>query len=156
VRRVNLSQLEIAFDDDDPDGYHTGYARFGKQLEAKMLGATLYVINPGQSICPYHYEYGNEEWLLVLAGRPMLRDPDGEHQLERDDVVCFPVGPDGAHKVTNRTDEPVRVLFFSTVFEPSVAVYPDSDKIGVWPGDSRDRIMVKRADGNVGYWVGEA
>ena len=54
----------------------------------------------------------------------------------------------------NRSDATVRVLMFSTVFEPSVAVYPDSDKLGVWPGDDGDRIMVRRASG-VDYWDGE-
>ena len=54
------------------------------------------------------------------------------------DVVCFPVGPDGAHKLTNRGDGTVRLVIFSTKHDPSVAVYPDSDKLGVWPGDERD------------------
>jgi hypothetical protein len=38
--------------------------------------------------------------------------------------------------------------------EPSVAVYPDSDKIGVWPGDRRDHVLVRRESG-VDYWDGE-
>jgi hypothetical protein len=42
----------------------------------------------------------------------------------------------------------------STLFEPSVAVYPDSDKIGVWPGDQRDHVIVRR-ESNVDYWDGE-
>ncbi len=59
--------------------------------------------------------------------------PEGEHELEEGDVVCFPEGPDGAHKVTNRTDELVRILMLSTKTETAVAVYPDSGKVGVWP-----------------------
>jgi hypothetical protein len=43
---------------------------------------------------------------------------------------------------------------YSTTSEPAVAVYPDSDKIGVWPGDDRDEVMVRRASG-VDYWDGE-
>ena len=39
----------------------------------------------------------------------------------------------------------------STKGEPAVAVYPDSDKIGVWPGDNRDKIMVRR-ESVVDYW----
>ena len=49
------------------------------------------------------------------------------------DIVCFPAGPDGAHKVSNRQSETARIVIFSTKNEPAVAVYPDSDKIGVWP-----------------------
>jgi uncharacterized cupin superfamily protein len=74
--------------------------------------------------------------------------------LEPGDTVCFPEGPDGAHKVTNPEDatEDVRVLMISTLNEPSVAVYPDSDKLGVFAGDYR--LMVKR-DSGVDYWQGE-
>ena len=80
-----------------------------------------------------------------------LRHDAVEKKLERCDVVVFPPGPDGAHKVTNRGDETVRVFMISTMVEPSVAVYPDSDKIGVWPGDSRDNILVRR-ESVVDYW----
>lgn len=125
--------------------------RFGKRLGAAMIGGSVYELPPGQSICPYHYEYGNEEWLIVLEGRPLLRHPDGEDELEPGDVVCFPVGPAGAHKVTNGTDTTIRVLMISTDNEPSVAVYPDSDKIGVWPGDNRDHVLVRR-ESSVEYY----
>jgi hypothetical protein len=33
--------------------------------------------------------------------------------------------------------------------------YPDSDKIGVWPGNDPDNVMLRRADGDVDYWDGE-
>ncbi len=157
MRRTNLSALEYKRFDDDPDGYRGAMARFGKSIGAEKLGASLYEIPPGQSICPYHYEYANEEWLIVLDGRPMLRDPEGEHQLEPDDVVCFSEGPEGAHKVTNRTEETIRVLMVSTMNEPAIAVYPDSDKIGVWPGPGgdADKVMLRRSDGNVEYYDGE-
>ena len=67
LRRVNLYRAELEHDADDPDGYHAGYNRFGPQVGGSMLGATIYELPPGQSNCPYHYEYGNEEWLIVLA-----------------------------------------------------------------------------------------
>jgi uncharacterized cupin superfamily protein len=152
VRRVNLHVTEPKHDIDDPEGYGTGYARLGPEIGASMIGATLYELPAGQSICPYHYEYPNEEWLIVVDGRPTLRHPEGEDELEPGDVVCFPVGPEGAHKLTNRTGETLRVLMISTKLDPSVAVYPDSDKIGVWPGDTRDNLMVRRESGNADYW----
>ena len=157
MRRTNLNALDVEYDDSDPEGYRAGMARFGPSIGAVRIGCSLYELPPGQSICPYHYEYPDEEWLIVVSGRPTLRDPDGEQELEPDDVVCFPEGPEGAHKVTNKTDETVRVLMVSTKSEPSVAVYPDSDKIGVWPvpGGGRDKIMVRRADGQVDYYNGE-
>jgi uncharacterized cupin superfamily protein len=152
VRRFNLHAAAAEYDASDPEGFRAGMNRFGRsQLGATMLGGSLYELPEGQSVCPYHYEYGNEEWLIVLEGRPTLRHPEGEEELEPGDVVCFPVGPDGAHKVTNRTGDRVRVLMISTMVEPSVAVYPDSDKIGVWPGDMRDHVLVRR-EAHTDYW----
>jgi uncharacterized cupin superfamily protein len=152
VRRINLHTLEAEYDESDPDGYRAGMARFGRDLGASMLGGSVYELPPGQSNCPYHYEYGNEEWLIVLQGRLTLRHAGGEDELEPGDVVSFAVGPTGAHKLTNRSGELVRVLMLSTTVEPAVAVYPDSDKIGVWPGaDRRDHILVRRESG-VDYW----
>lgn len=120
-----------------------------------MIGATLYELEPGNSNCPYHYEYANEEWLLCVAGTVTIRTPDGERELRAGDVMCFPEGPAGAHKVTNKGKSTTRVLIWSTMKEPSVAVYPDSDKIGVWPGlGNAEKIMVRR-ESRVDYWEGE-
>jgi uncharacterized cupin superfamily protein len=154
MKRFNLHTARPEFDAEDPAGYGAAAVRIGPEIGAVLLGGTVYELPPGQSNCPYHYEYGNEEWLIVLDGRLSLRHPDGEEELEPGDVVCFAVGPDGAHQLRNRTRETVRVLMLSTMAEPSVAVYPDSDKIGVWPGRDSDRIMVRR-ESNVDYWTGE-
>jgi len=154
VKRINLDELEIAYGDDDPDGYRVGHCRFGPQIGATAMGATVYELHEGQSICPYHYEYGCEEWAIVLRGRPTLRHPDGEDVLAPGDVVCFPEGPAGAHKLTNDAAETVRVMLLSDKPSLAVAVYPDSDKIGVFPPDSRDKIMVRR-ESAVDYFDGE-
>jgi uncharacterized cupin superfamily protein len=103
----------------------------------------IYDLGPGQSQCPYHYEYG-EEWLLVVDGNVVLRAPDGEHHLKRGDLVCFPPGPAGAHKLTNRSESPARTLMFSSSRAPAVSVYPDSDKIGVWAGDEENDLVFER------------
>jgi uncharacterized cupin superfamily protein len=154
VRRYNVNDAEFQYDEGDPEGYNAGYARIGPLINAAMLGATVYELRAGQSICPYHYEYGNEEWLFVLDGTPTLRHPEGEDALRSGDVVCFPVGPDGAHKLTNVGDGTAHLVIFSTKHDPSVAVYPDSDKLGVWTGDERDRLLARR-ESNVDYWDGE-
>ena len=101
MKKINLDELEIAYGDDDPEGYRVGHCSFGPLIGATAMGATVYELQEGQSICPYHYEYGCEEWAIVLRGRPTLRHPDGEDVLEPGDVVCFPEGPEGAHKLTN-------------------------------------------------------
>jgi uncharacterized cupin superfamily protein len=115
----------------------------------------IYDLSPGQAQCPYHYEY-NEEWLLVVDGTIVLREPDGERTLERGDLVRFQPGPAGAHKITNRSESPARTLMFSSSRVPAVSVYPDSNKIGVWPGNEVDDLTFRRetavpwADGEEG------
>ena len=121
----------------------------GRLDVAQLLGSSalnmfVYDLDPGRSSSPYHYEY-EEEWLLVIEGTLVLRAPDGEHTLQPGDLVRFPAGPEGAHKVMNRIGSPARTLFFSSSRVPAVSVYPDSDKIGVWSGNEADELIFKRA-----------
>jgi uncharacterized cupin superfamily protein len=155
MKRANIAKPSFAWDESDPDGFRAGMARLGPLLGAKETGVSVYELPPGQAVCPYHYECGEEEWLLVLAGNPTLRTPEGEERLDPWDVVCFPRGPEGAHSVRNATEEPARVVMFSTVVHPSATVYPDSDKIGVWTGDKETDLIVRRSAG-VEYYDGEA
>jgi uncharacterized cupin superfamily protein len=120
----------------------------GRVDVARAVGSTalaMYIddLAPGQGSCPYHYEY-EEEWLLVVDGMLVLRAPDGEHTLQRGDLVRFSPGPVGAHKLMNRSDSPARTLMFSSARVPAVSVYPDSDKIGVWSGNEADELIFKR------------
>ncbi len=154
MKRANIFSDEFEYDDSDPDGYHAGVARVGALAGGEALNVKLYEIQPHQSLCPYHYEY-EEEWLVVLDGELVVRIPGGEEGLERGAIVCFPPGPAGAHKVSNRSDQTARIMMFSSAREPAVAVYPDSDKLGVVTGNPDDRVLVRRADGNAGYYDGE-
>jgi len=122
-------------------------------MGAKQTGMSVYELLPGQAICPYHYEYAEEEWLLVLEGTPTVRTPEGSEVLSPWDVCVFPVGPSGAHGVRNETEETVRVLMFSDVRWPAATVYPDSDKIGVFTGND-DTAMFPRG-AKVEYFHGE-
>jgi uncharacterized cupin superfamily protein len=83
-----------------------------------------------------------------------VRHPGGADELGAGDVVCFPQGPDGAHKVTCVGDETARVMMLSTKAPLGVAIYPDSGKVGVWPGVEGDSLMMRRD--KLDYWDGEA
>jgi uncharacterized cupin superfamily protein len=155
MRKLNIANPDFQYDSEDPDGFRCGMLRFGKHLGAQRTGTSVYEIPPGQAICPYHYEYGEEEWLLVLSGHPTLRHPDGSEALKPWDVVYFQPGPAGAHGVRNETEDVVRVLMYSTVSSPAVSVYPDSDKLGVWVGNPDDDLLLRRS-GAVSYYDGEA
>jgi uncharacterized cupin superfamily protein len=107
-------------------------------LGAQRLAAAALVVAPGDADDGYRYAYGGEEWLLVLAGTPSLRHPDGEDLLEPGDLVCFAEGPAGARQLTNRSDATVRALVLATTELPLNVHYPES---GTWslrnrPGDA--------------------
>jgi uncharacterized cupin superfamily protein len=154
TKPVNVYDVAVEANPSAPAGYQSRKAELGPRLGAARLGATVYEIDPGDSGSPYHFEGVEEEWLIVLTGAPTLRDPEREHELGPGDVVCFGTGPAGAHKVTNRSGTVVRFLMLSTVPERdlSICVYPDSDKVGVWPWPAKRLRMSESVD----YWDGEA
>jgi hypothetical protein len=112
ARRVNLADPSFAYDDGDPAGFRSGMLRMVNRSSPVRSRASLYELPPGEALCPYHYEYGEEEWRLVLQGRPSVRHPTGTEPLEPLDVVFFP--PRGSTQVRNVTGELVRALMWST------------------------------------------
>jgi uncharacterized cupin superfamily protein len=119
------------------------------------LGASLYELPPGERTWPYHYELGNDELIVVITGHPTLRDPDGERALVPGDCLLCPSGPEGAHQLINRSDEPARVLIVSNFALPRAAVQVDSGKIMIrWSRELDDRLWF-RLDDAADYWEGE-
>jgi len=113
---------------DETDDWSGGGAASKSLPRGPGLGATVYELGPGNFVV-YHFHHGMEELLIVLRGRPTLRTPDGERQVEEGEVVYFPVGPDGAHALRNETDQPVRYVMASTRPSPEVVEYPDLRQI---------------------------
>jgi uncharacterized cupin superfamily protein len=128
VSDPNVHRPEWDFERTDPPFGARGM-RLGPPTGAQELGATLYEIDPGGAISPYHVHHGNEELMLVLSGTPELRTPDGVRALEPGTVVAFPRGAAGAHRVFNTAGEPARVVIVSTMNLPEIAEYLDT---GTW------------------------
>lgn len=104
-------------------------ARLGKQAGAEKLGASLFELPPGASSFPLHVHHANEELVVVLAGRPTLRTLEGERELAPGEVVACRTGKAGAHRIDNRSEEPVRLLVVSTMIGPEVVEYPDTGRV---------------------------
>src|SRR5690242_18725812 len=101
-------------------------APVGAQAGARELAANVYELEPGAVGSPLHVHHANEELLLVLAGTPSLRGPDGTQRLSPGAVIAFPRGQAGAHSLVNRSDATVRYLVVSTTNYPDVVEYPDT------------------------------
>ena len=149
MKTFNVFTRELP-EESDRDGYRWRAARVGVAIGGDRIGGSVYELAEGERTFPYHFHYGVEEWLVVLAGTPELRTPEGERSLRRGDVVCFREGSGGAHAVRG----PGRVLILSANRTPSISIYPDGDKLGARPGSDEDRLNFRRSDA-VDYWDGE-
>jgi uncharacterized cupin superfamily protein len=152
----NINQPEF----DEPreqEGFRARRARLGYALGSERLGFSLWEVSPGQAAYPYHLHLTEEEAIVVLAGRPSLRTPEGWRELEEGEIVSLPRGEAGAHQIVNRTDAPVRFLAISTNGEPDVVLYPDSNKVGAAERRPTGGGVRKffRLDDAVDYYEGE-
>jgi len=131
--------MENVFADDfdqsqDEPGYRWERLRLGQRLGGENLGASVYVLPPGEKSFPYHLHHANEELLLVLEGEVIVRTPAGEDAATAGNALLFQTGPEGAHQIINRSSQPARFIMFSTMIEPEIAEYPDNGNIGVFAG----------------------
>jgi uncharacterized cupin superfamily protein len=140
--------------ENDRPGYRHRVAAVGDRLGASLLGGSLYELSPGEKTWPYHFEFGCEEWLIAVSGRPTLRGPDGERELSPGDVAVFPEGPAGGHQVINGSNEVARVLILSSKSPLAVVHYPDSGKVGLWSQSEGYQAML-RNEPKLDYWDGE-
>lgn len=124
-------------------------------MAGDKLGASLYALPSGQASFPYHYELGNDELLVVVAGSPTLRTPAGERELKPGDCIHFPSGEAGAHQVLNRSRDEARVLLVSSFSLPRAAVQVDSRKIMIRWGAGPDEREWLPLDAATDYWAGE-
>lgn len=136
---------------------HEGYEYYRRKIvpygSAKNTQVCVYEIPPGKAAYPYHFHYKNEETFYILSGEGVLKTIRGEQKVAAGEFLFFPTGPEGAHKLTNSSEtENLVYIDFDTVHDLDIAVYPDSDKIGIW-GMGINRIYPKSS--NVDYYDGE-
>ncbi len=136
---------------------HEGYEYYRRKFipfgGANNALVSVYEIPPGKAAYPYHYHHKNEETFYILSGEGILRTPEGEQKVSAGDLLFFPTGPAGAHKLTNCSDtENLTYLDFDVVHDVDIAVYPDSDKIGIW-GMGINRTFPQGS--SVDYYEGE-
>ncbi|MDR2752147.1 MAG: cupin domain-containing protein [Clostridiales bacterium] len=125
---------------------------FASPAEGTGLAASFYELAPGKANYPYHYHLENEELLYIISGRGTLRTPSGEREVSAGDAIVCPPGPNGAHKLTNTSDEPLKYLDVDLVVPTNVCVYPDSGNVGIYSPHLDTILNLK---GEAGYYDGE-
>lgn len=159
---VNVESLEW-IREASPDGTAL---RFRKKLAAatggREIGASLYRMPPGARPWPRHFHTANEEAIYVVAGEGAIAIGDELVPLRAGDYVALPAGAAHAHQIRNDSTADLVFLCISTMREPDVVVYPDSNKIGVFvgaaPGGPPQALTLRKfvsLAGEVDYWDGE-
>ncbi len=158
--KVNEGDLE--WTDIEQGGMCLRRKQLGEAADGEALGCSLYELPAGEQAWPYHYHTANEEALYVLSGSGTLRLDGESTPLEAGDYVALPADERGAHRVVNDSGGSLTYLAVSTMDEPDVTVYPDSEKFGVFvgspPGGREGRSLhgYYRRDDDVGYWTDTA
>jgi uncharacterized cupin superfamily protein len=70
------------------------------------LGARHVVLEPGAWSSQRHWHVGEDELLVMLTGRAVLVEDDGETGLAPGDVAVWPKGIRNGHHLINRSAEP--------------------------------------------------
>ena len=129
VNRLNLDDALWRRTKGDPAEYDCESFDIGAFIGAEKLGYQLGRLPPGSSFCPEHWHTAEEELLIVFDGAVTLSGPRGTWELKRGDLIAFPTGPSGSHKVVNHTQAPCTLLFIANTDEHDVCFYPDSQKL---------------------------
>jgi uncharacterized cupin superfamily protein len=164
-RQVNnvVNQDELPWvEDGHAPGFHSLRKQLGAAAGSRKLGCSLYEVAPGKSAWPAHYHTANEEAIYILEGSGTLRHGTRSVPVARGDYVALLPAADCAHRLTNTSSTVLRYLCVSTMIEPEVTIYPDSNKVGIFVGAApggpkQKRTFAKslRADAEVNYWEGE-
>jgi uncharacterized cupin superfamily protein len=136
--------------------------RLGRAAGAKSLGYSLYRLAAGDRMWPFHFHHVNEELFWIRSGYGELRTISGARDIQAGDVIVCPTGHEGAHAIKNTGDAPLEIFTLSTMEEPEVAEYPDSEKAYIMSGSApggdetvRTLNHVFRLSDAVEYDVGE-
>lgn len=152
IQKAHIEELAVSSKREHED-YCYDRRKFVPFGTANHSVVSVYEVPPGKAAYPYHYHMKNEETFYILSGKGILRTPDGERPVAAGELLFFPAGPEGAHKLTNASENGKLVYIdFDAVQDLDVTIYPDSEKIGVW-GMGINRVFPQ--SGAVDYYTGE-
>ena len=98
------------------------------------LGARHVVLEPGAWSSQRHWHEGEDELLVMLSGRAILVEDEGETELVPGDIATWPKGVRNGHHLINRGTEPCSFVCVSAGVDAAGA-YSDIDMM--WTADGR-------------------
>jgi uncharacterized cupin superfamily protein len=116
--KIDLDQLEQSNRTGYPPPFNEAVAgrwqrKVGEAAGLTELGARHVVLEPGAWSSQRHWHDGEDELLVVLSGRAVLIEDDGETELAPGDVAAWPKGSRNGHHLINRSAEPCSFICVS-------------------------------------------
>lgn len=137
--KIDLEKLEQTNNTGYPPPFNEPVAgrwqrKIGEAAELSELGARHVVLEPGAWSSQRHWHHGEDELLVMLSGRAVLVEDDGETELGPGDIVAWAKGVRNGHHLINRSGQPCSFVCVSAGQEAG-GEYPDIDMM--WTPDSR-------------------
>lgn len=137
---------------------HESYEYYKKEItkrsEFDQMYASFYEIPPQKSAYPLHFHENVTELFYIISGSGFVQTKEKEIFIETGDVLVFPPGEVGLHKLTNISELlPLVYLDVATRSAIDILHYPDSNKIGIIKHNEFAKFYKK--DDNVDYYQDE-
>lgn len=101
--------------------------KLGEYFGLTHFGVNLTHLSPGAISALAHSHSKQEEFILILAGRPTLVLGEEEFVLQPGDCYGFQAGAGIAHQLINRSEEEVTYLEIGDRTEGDEVEYPHDD-----------------------------
>lgn len=108
--------------------------RLGDAGGLTQFGVNLVTLEPGAASSLRHWHAHEDEFVMVLEGRPTLIEDAGETEMEPGACAAFPAGRADGHCLVNRTADIARFLVVGSRAPQEVATYSDVDMMVVMEG----------------------
>jgi uncharacterized cupin superfamily protein len=129
--KIDLEKLEPTNTTGYPPPFNEPVAgrwqrKIGQAAGLQLLGARHVVLEPGAWSSQRHWHESEDELLVMLTGRAVLVEDDGETEVGPGDVLAWPAGSTNGHHLINRSAEPCSFVCVSAGTD-SGGSYPDID-----------------------------
>lgn len=160
---INIADIELS-SQKQGDHFEAELGAMASAIGAQQLGCKLTILPPGKKGWPFHNHHANEEMFFILEGSGTYRIGENTYPIKQGDLLVAPAGgKETAHQIVNSSQAPLKYLALSTMHEPDIMEYPDSNKFGIVAGSapggnkaSRTFSKFVNQESSVDYWDGES
>jgi uncharacterized cupin superfamily protein len=139
--KVDLQSVAPSNGTGYPDPFHEPvqgrwWKRIAPLAGLTEMGASHVTLDPGAWSSQRHWHNGEDELVIMLSGKAILVEDDGETEVAAGDVLAWAKGIPNAHHLINRSTDPCTFVAISAGSDAG-GRYSDIDMI--WTADDRYR-----------------